>query len=419
MSKSVTFALCAAMGLASVTSVARAVTSSPRRPAAVAPAVRATVPKEAWSSPELIGDVAPTGPSDQIEALSCPSASLCVAGDGGGSVITTTTPNAPQAVWSHTLVDVGGWVTAASCASTDLCVIGDGSGNLFVATVPTGGSAAWTKLPVDPSRSITSLSCPADNFCVATDDAGDVLTSQTPAIQSSWQIDAIDAGHKLVALSCPSISFCAAVDDSNQLVVAGDTADGALGWSRTVLSGATNPVLSLACTTTRFCVAGDSSGGLLTTDDPKGVWSRSDVDDGNWVSAVGCTDSWCVAGDSWGNAFGAPTVTQGALDWTQTGVAVTGRTNYTTSATCTPELCALANQSGEIPSRRLLPRGEVNSSTPATRSTPSPVPRRPSAGPAMPEVTSSRRRPPGPSLPTGRTPRPIRAAGSVDCPARR
>ena len=55
-------------------------TATPRLAPSPSPTLR-------WSPPSLIGDIAPAGPSDQLEAISCPSTSLCVAGDGGGDIL--------------------------------------------------------------------------------------------------------------------------------------------------------------------------------------------------------------------------------------------------------------------------------------------------------------------------------------------
>jgi hypothetical protein len=70
---------------------------------------------------------------DPLFALSC-SASLCVAADGGGRILTTTTPTL-AAPWGSQVVDPGDALTAPSCLGRSLCVAVDNRGHLF--TTPT------------------------------------------------------------------------------------------------------------------------------------------------------------------------------------------------------------------------------------------------------------------------------------------
>ena len=135
-----------------------------------------------WTAPRLLGDLAPVGPSDQLHAISCPSPQMCVAGDGGGSVLTSVSPLLPGAVWHRSLIDVGSWITSASCPSIRLCVLGSASGDLFVATSPAGEPGGWIDVPLDKDGAITSVSCPTDDFCAVADAAGRVMTSQSPKI---------------------------------------------------------------------------------------------------------------------------------------------------------------------------------------------------------------------------------------------
>ena len=94
----------------------------------------------AWretSSPEPI----------QIPALSCPSVSLCVAGDFAGRILSSSDPAGGSAPWSFAPVLSSGLtgvpISGVSCPSISLCVAIDGA-SVLTSTAPDGGTAAWT-----------------------------------------------------------------------------------------------------------------------------------------------------------------------------------------------------------------------------------------------------------------------------------
>jgi hypothetical protein len=66
-----------------------------------------------------------------LEAIDCPSRSLCVATDSTGDVLVSTNPGAPQPRWQRTHVDGRGTIAAISCPSNSLCIAVDTRGGLI------------------------------------------------------------------------------------------------------------------------------------------------------------------------------------------------------------------------------------------------------------------------------------------------
>jgi hypothetical protein len=78
------------------------------------------------------------GAPNVIQALTCPSASLCVAGDAAGNVLASTNPNGGAGAWS--LSDVDGWpIFGIACPPGKTCAAVDGWGGVVL-----GASSAST-----------------------------------------------------------------------------------------------------------------------------------------------------------------------------------------------------------------------------------------------------------------------------------
>jgi hypothetical protein len=161
--------------------------------------------------------------------LSCPSVSVCVAVDGAGNVIESSSPSGGASGWAAAHVDDGNQLVGISCPSVSLCVAVDGAGQVVTSTNPGGGAGAWTVTRVDGTNSISSVSCPSASLCVAVDNAGNAIASSDPAGgPGAWTVGHIDnqlyyecfhygtppCQPKLVGVSCPSVSLCVAADDA-------------------------------------------------------------------------------------------------------------------------------------------------------------------------------------------------------------
>src|SRR4051794_22360254 len=128
---------------------------------AFVPAAAASAAPLSWSQPILVDHQAPYSAPSITDGIACPAASLCVAVDHGGNVVTSTNPTGGPGAWSITKVDPGNELLAVTCASASLCVAGDWAGNIITSTNPTGGAGAWTVSHVDGNNRVTGVSCPS------------------------------------------------------------------------------------------------------------------------------------------------------------------------------------------------------------------------------------------------------------------
>jgi hypothetical protein len=232
-----------------------------------------------------------------------PSVSLCVAGGGGASIhggptiLTSTDPTGGASSWTSTPFASGeGIVNAVSCPSVSLCVATTNTGDVLSSTNPTGGASAWTKTTVDQGASLSAVSGPSVSLCVASDtnyangSNGNILTTTHPtAGASAWTKATIDPGApyypvSLDALSCPSVALCVAGDSNGNILTSTDPTGGASAWTkasveRPHVNG--NSIDAVSCPSVALCVAGDQNGNILTSTDPTGgtkTWTSATVD---------------------------------------------------------------------------------------------------------------------------------------------
>jgi len=73
-------------------------------------------------------------------------------------------------------VDTGnGNMNAVSCPTSSVCVAVDRAGRVVVSNNPTAGAAPWTVTNVDGTNSLEAVSCPSTSLCVAVDAVGNVV----------------------------------------------------------------------------------------------------------------------------------------------------------------------------------------------------------------------------------------------------
>lgn len=189
----------------------------------------------AWTKTQLAGPL-------ELRGISCASAALCVAvGDDGdnirpapgdqGVLLNSTQPLG--GTWQHARIPAQGSLFGVSCPSAALCVSGDGFGNLLVSTAP-GATGSWRAIDGGGSVQITAVDCIDASRCVAVDNNGDVLTSANPAGGAAdWTFTNLlpypgadgGAANHLFGVSCPSTSLCAASGNEGRLLVSGNPFD--------------------------------------------------------------------------------------------------------------------------------------------------------------------------------------------------
>jgi hypothetical protein len=151
-----------------------------------------------------------------------------------GRLLVSTNPTGGAAAWTELGTPGGpGNLQAVSCAATVLCVAGNSGGNLLSSTNPTFPSS-WREANGGVSVQITDISCLPGRQCVAVDNNGDVLASQDPtAGQGSWSVTQLIPYvqpaneielplNGLFGVSCVSTSFCTAVGSDGRIFTSTD-----------------------------------------------------------------------------------------------------------------------------------------------------------------------------------------------------
>jgi hypothetical protein len=265
-----------------------------------------------------------------------------VATDRHGNVFLTATPATTTTAWTKTAIDGTTALNAISCPSTTLCVAVDATGDVWTSTAP--GTAPWTEeTHVDTlTTPINAISCPSTTLCVAVTNVGTALVSTNPTVTSSWLPTTLTSG-PLEAVSCNASAACVAVGANGSVYATAAVATAPVTWSSTPVD--TNALSAVSCNDAGVCVLLDHNRNALTSDTPSSGqpgWATTAIDpDDTTLTAVDCVDAgFCVAADSDGytlvGTLPAPTVTTG------TGAA-SSQTAATVNATVSPNDATLSD----------------------------------------------------------------------------
>jgi hypothetical protein len=77
-------------------------------------------------------------PRTYLNAISCPSASLCVAGDQAGNVFTSTSPAGGASAWTSAAVDIPGCQPQSAPCIIEQLYAHDDQGTQVIDTAPPG-----------------------------------------------------------------------------------------------------------------------------------------------------------------------------------------------------------------------------------------------------------------------------------------
>ncbi len=363
-----------------------------------------------WSAAQPVDTAPPFAGASAVEAISCPSAALCVAVDAAGDVLTTTAPARAASTWTIAHVDgVDFLFTGLSCPARSLCAAVDDDGDILTSTDPTGGSGAWRLRRVEPGVALDGISCPTRSLCVAVDQAGNILRSTDPRSSSpSWTIVHVHQPSGQAAFACPAARMCVVSETygslgaptqrqdfvtsldpiggasswhsfrgvgegsfdistlscpSRRLCLAGgeqgpeiltstDPTAGTAAWHEHAVRGS-NDIDSISCPSLARCFAGDANGDIATSTHPAhGAWSIADVDPGGpgsgaEIRALACpAASLCVGGDAQGNSLRSSNPTGPASAWTIAGAD--GGSDLAAVACPASTLCVALDNAGKL-----------------------------------------------------------------------
>jgi hypothetical protein len=238
-----------------------------------------------WTTPFVLGP--PVSARHGLQALSCPSASMCVA-LGEHEIVASTDLEGGHGTWIKTSFEEAGPMQGVACPSTSLCVAVD-EDQVLTSTDLGAGADTWKATDVSrpggavPGWSLQGVACSSVSLCVAIDNSGEVLTSSDPTGgASAWTFQDVDATANLTAVSCASSSLCAAVDVNGNVLTSTNPAGGAASWSVSHIitseSGALGAFLGVSCPATTMCLALGAMGDLFTSTDPTGgaaAWNHT------------------------------------------------------------------------------------------------------------------------------------------------
>jgi hypothetical protein len=209
------------------------------------------------------------------EGIACPSTTLCVVSEADGNVVTSTDPTGGAGTWHVAHIDSAKAVTGdhadlegVSCPSASLCVAVDDAGDVLTSTDPAGGTSAWKLVRVpgldQSSPGNAAVSCPSVSACFAIEN-GTIVTSTNPAGGSSaWTASNVAASSVDVALSCASPQVCIATrDDEGSIDSLGFSLSAAGSWQTAHVDG-TNELTAISCPAVTVCVIADDVGNLVT-----------------------------------------------------------------------------------------------------------------------------------------------------------
>lgn len=348
-----------------------------------------------WTGHPLSGE----GAEAQLFGISCPTASLCVAGGGNNTIASSTDPLATGG-WNTVYVAEGltagnpnqRQIKGISCPSAQLCVAVSFLGRVITSTDPGGPASAWSVADLDPTGPNThfyGVSCPTTSFCVAVAGGGEIAVSTDPTGGAgAWTVTHLPEPLELRAVSCDSPSFCVAVGDNgtnirpaatNLAEVISSTAPVAGLWQQAELPGSHGSLFGVSCPTTSLCISGDMFGNVVGSTAPGGPaagWTSFNSGVTVQVTGVSCNSpSQCLMVDNNGDALTAAEPLGGTGAWTVQNLIPYSVEplvrNALFSASCpSPEFCAVG-ATGEVltsinPSAPPPPKPVTGSGNPKT-----------------------------------------------------
>jgi len=241
-----------------------------------------------WSASAIPGSQA------QVQALSCPSASLCFASGpvgidsasgGTNNVFWTTTPGsgtwqtAPLENAVQPSLSAGPEpIQELSCPDTSFCMVADGFANFWYTGDPTGGAGAWQQDQSPTGAALIGLTCQTGGVCDAIDVEGHAISLTNDTVNDITPAFNLPEGGSAASVSCPATQFCAAVADTTQLAWTSDAVHGS--WQTGTIAGASD-LGQVDCPSAGLCllagarlyVSTDPSAGAASFKPVKGVAS--------------------------------------------------------------------------------------------------------------------------------------------------
>jgi hypothetical protein len=268
----------------------------------------------------------------RLNAISCPSTSVCFAvgaGNSGGVVVTTTNGGTS---WSTQSVPNGVFqLSGVSCPTSLICFavggfFGGGGGNSATVIATTNGGTTWTmqSIPVGVNQ-LNGIACPGatDCFAVGQGNSGPAVIATTDG--TTWSSQTLPAGlNNLNAVACGSTSDCTAVGQGPSAEIVATT-DAGTTWNTQSAPMGIPQLSAVACPSTSDCFAAVPAfggGTIIATTNSGGTWAIQPASTGgaSGLAGISCpsTSDCFAAGQNVDNS-GVVATTDGGSTWaTQT-----------------------------------------------------------------------------------------------------
>jgi hypothetical protein len=193
-------------------------------------------------------------------AAACPSISLCVLTPfSDGRLFVSSSPTTGSKAWRAIRIaraDPIDSFPGLACASVALCVTGDPGGTVLTSTHPLAGTRAWSETTLSGDQWLDSIACPSVSLCVGVSEIGGVYRSTNPARGArSWKL--VAAHTSTVDVACPTVALCTFGDETGVSMWASPGA-GAFRPAHAELDMFGGPSSPPACPSVTLCVIGDS-----------------------------------------------------------------------------------------------------------------------------------------------------------------
>lgn len=254
-----------------------------------------------------------------LYGMGCPTANLCVAVGGNGTVATSTRPTGDASAWrvirpagdgheeefSPGSSFGGAQLKDVDCPGAGLCVAASFDGRIYSSADPAGGSAAWKAIDVTPPKTprvhMLGISCPSPALCVAAAYGGKIAFSTNPTGEAGdWHVLQLAEPYDFRGISCPAVSLCVAVDLAGRIVTSTDPTAGPGAWVSAGAPAGDERLTAVDCPSTTLCVTGNSDQ-ILTATNPaggSGAWKIVAAGTGIPITGISCPSvSACAAVD--------------------------------------------------------------------------------------------------------------------------
>ena len=327
-----------------------------------------------------VGEMLPSGVTE-ITGVACPSKSVCEAighdsaTSGATAALLRTTDGGVSWVSEKLPAGMGGTVTgsvtstvlnAIACPSKSICEavggFGNSSGEVVVALRTTDGGRSWVRRTIPGNGTVSAVACPSASTCDAlfrVNGPGTEVVLRTTNGGNSWSRKTVLTGNVgLEVIACPSTSTCMAGGDVYPAAVVLRTTNGGKSWAQETLESQSFAFVdALACRSTSVCEA------LTYNDDTSVAWRTTDAGT-KWVTttlplttgdvgAIACSStSVCVAAGYGVAASGATSsaavvlrTTNNAKRWVVAEALSTGITELNAIACRSASVCEAGGDS--------------------------------------------------------------------------